>query len=226
MPIIGREATGLKSAQGCLPRTRPPMYPVPTQEESKMFCPACGKEIPDDSVFCMKCGKSPHATVGASKPAAVREPEDAHIFRNIVILVIAAVCLFAGVKALSNNGSGVPGSASSTPPPLPLTPPSFVVKAGQISYFDFTITGASAHVRGRFEASGGSGNDIQVAIADADGFENWKNGHTAHVMYGSDKTTIGNINVTLAPGTYYLGFNNKFSMLTDKTVTSDITVYH
>jgi hypothetical protein len=64
-----------------------------------------------------------------------------------------------------------------------------------------------------------------VAIADADGFENWKNGHQAHVMYGSDKTTIGNINVTLPPGTYYLGFNNKFSMLTDKTVTSDITLY-
>jgi hypothetical protein len=119
------------------------MYPVPTQEESKMFCPACGKEIPDDSLFCLKCGKSPHATVGASKAAAIREPDDSHILRNIVILVVLAGALFVGVKALSNNGSGVPGSASSTPAPLPLTPPSFVVKAGQISYYDFTITGVA-----------------------------------------------------------------------------------
>jgi hypothetical protein len=121
-----------------------------------MFCPACGKEIPDDSLFCMKCGKSPHATVGASKPVARVEPEDSHIFRNILILVVLAVALFVGVRALSNNGSGVPGSASSTPLPLPLTPPNFVVKAGQISYFDFTITGGSARVHGRFEASGGA----------------------------------------------------------------------
>lgn len=191
-----------------------------------MFCPACGKEIPDDSLFCLKCGKSPHATVGASKPLEREPVEESHAFRNILILVIAAIFLFLGVKALSNNAAGLPGSASSMPAPLPLIPPSFVVKAGQISYFDFTITGGNSRVGGRFEAMGGSGNDIEVVITNADGFENWKNGHQATVFYQSGKTTIGNINVTLGPGTYYLAFNNKFSLIADKTITGDITLYH
>ena len=192
-----------------------------------MFCPACGKEIPDESRYCLLCGKSPHATVGAAIKSAERKPEQSHALRNVAIIVLAAVALFVAARVLLNNGAGgVPGSsASSTPPPEPLTPPSFVVKAGQISYFDFTVTGRAAKVSGRFEATGGSGNDIEAVITDADGFENWKNGHSARVFFQTGKTTIGNITVALRPGTYYLAFNNKFSLLTDKTITGDITLY-
>jgi NMD protein affecting ribosome stability and mRNA decay len=28
-----------------------------------MFCPSCGKEIPDESRYCLACGKSPSAIV-------------------------------------------------------------------------------------------------------------------------------------------------------------------
>jgi hypothetical protein len=100
------------------------------------------------------------------------------------------------------------------------------VKAGTIYYVKFNVT-KPGRVVGRFEASGGQGNDVQVVVANADSFENWQNGHRAQVLYQTDKTTVGTLNVPIPqPGTYYLGFNNKFSTFTDKTVSGQIQLYY
>jgi hypothetical protein len=57
---------------------------------------------------------------------------------------------------------------------------------------------------------------------------NWKNGHPARVLYQTEKiTTVGTINVPISqPGTYYLAFNNQFSILSDKTITGYIQLQH
>jgi hypothetical protein len=82
-------------------------------------------------------------------------------------------------------------------------------------------------VVGRFEAAGGSGNDIQAVLADGDNFENWKNGHAARVLYGTDKTTVGSIDVPIvSSGTYYLGLNNRFALLSAKTVSGAIDLQY
>jgi hypothetical protein len=182
-----------------------------------MFCPSCGKEIPDNSVYCMVCGKSPSATINAT-PVERDEPErKSHYVRNLC-LVLGLVALV--VLVIANNRPSYQAQAREL-----LTPGSFAVQAGQMQYFTFTLAG-SGRVVGKFEATGGSGNDIEAVITDADNFENWKNGHQARVNYQSGKITVGNINTVLGPGTYYLAFNNGFSALSAKTITGNISLIH
>jgi hypothetical protein len=183
-----------------------------------MFCPSCGGTIDDNSRYCIFCGKSPRATVAAGTPSAREEdePRESHTLRN-VLLGVGLIALV--VLAISNSSLR---SSAGLAKREPLTPATFSVKAGSMYFVMFTVTGP-ARVIGRFEASGGQGNDIQVVLTDADDFENWKNGHQANVLYQSEKTTVGTINVPISrAGTYYLAFNNQFSILSDKTITGNI----
>lgn len=72
---------------------------------------------------------------------------------------------------------------------------------------------------GSFSASGGSGNDIVGVIADETNYTNFINGHQARVFWQTaGKQTVGNFEVRLRPGMYYLVPSNKFSAFTDKQV--------
>ena len=54
---------------------------------------------------------------------------------------------------------------------------------------------------------------------------NSQNGHSAATYHNSGRVTQANIAATLpGPGTYYLFFNNKFSMMTPKAVVANATV--
>lgn len=107
-----------------------------------------------------------------------------------------------------------------------LLPQAFSVGAGQYYYSKFTIPKkwTTADVVGNFSASGGDGNDVQVFITDESGLTNIKNGHSGMVWYDSGKVTVGEINVNLGPGTYYIVFSNAFSIFTNKAITADINV--
>lgn len=173
-----------------------------------MFCPSCGKEIPDNSRYCLVCGKSPIAVPDTPSNNKVKS----HTLRNVLMVCLVLVCVYVAARALNTRTER-------------FTPSSFTVKAGTIYYFTFTVNGSS-RVTGRFEAAGGGGNDIEAFIADADNFENWNNGHQARFAYQSGRVTIGNIDAVLPPGKYYLAFNNKFSLITDKAISADIQLHH
>jgi hypothetical protein len=189
-----------------------------------MFCPSCGNQIPDSSRYCLECGKSPTATItAAGKPIEREEPKrESHTLRNILLGLVVLLVFYLGAVLVSNGGLS---AAARIGQHEPLISGSVVVKAGTIYYVRFTVD-RSARVAGRFEAAGGGGNDIEAVIASSDEFENWQNGHQAHVLYQTEKTTVAILNVPIIqPGTYYLGFN-KFSLVSDKTVTGDIVLYH
>ncbi len=99
-----------------------------------------------------------------------------------------------------------------------------IVKAhGYVQYL-ITITSDMVEpmISGNFNASGGSGNDIEAAIADETNYTNWINGHQAQVFWSTGgRETTGNFRVKLQPGTYHLAFSNRFSALTDKQVFVD-----
>ncbi len=78
---------------------------------------------------------------------------------------------------------------------------------------------ATETINGRFQARGGSANDVEVFILDEDGLENWKNGHSTPTYYNSGRKTVGTFNVTLNKGVYYLIISNKFSIISSKAVT-------
>lgn len=182
-----------------------------------MFCPFCGHENPDAARYCMSCGKSPETAFAPKIQAQTRakEPEKQQHLRN-GLLLLAVAFIVGAVFLRSTRQRHVE----------PLTPSAFTVKAGTIYYVKFNVL-SPARLFGRFEASGGQGNDIQVVVATADGFENWQNGHQAPVLYQTDKTTVGTLNVSInTPGTYYLGFNNKFSLFADKQITASIQLSH
>ena len=79
------------------------------------------------------------------------------------------------------------------------------------------------HLTGHFSAVGGGGNDIEAVIASEDEFQNWINGHEAHVFYSTPgRVTTGKMDVALPAGRYVLAFNNRFSLFTSKAVYAEI----
>ena len=98
----------------------------------------------------------------------------------------------------------------------------FTIGAGKLRYFQMNVGEGGAAVSGRFRASGGGGNDVEVLILDADGFENWLNGHSVRTYYNSGRVTVGRIKVFLEEGEYYLVYSNACSLMTPKAVETEV----
>ena len=81
-------------------------------------------------------------------------------------------------------------------------------------------------VQGRFTATGGARNDVEVYVLGKNEFTNWSNGNPTNTFYNSGRATVGDLSVALPDGfgQYYLVFNNKFSLLTPKAVEFDGTM--
>ncbi len=195
-----------------------------------MYCPSCSKEIPEGSTFCLDCGKSVQAP-----QEQVRELSTGGLLLVGAVIVLA---IFFGAKVVLNPGKEAPrnqtpvAQAPQPPPPVwipvneKLASGQTVVRAGKYIRWKFTVDTDKMQdfrVVGGFHASGGSGNDIQVVLAEESEFENWINGHQARVLYSTGKTTTGKIAVQIfEPGTYILAFSNTFSVLTDKDVFAEV----
>lgn len=78
----------------------------------------------------------------------------------------------------------------------------------------------SGHVFGRFRAT--SGDNIQVHVMDADALENFRHRNQFLTYYSSGKVTVGNIDVNLRPGQYFLVFENFYSVISNKVVRADV----
>ena len=102
------------------------------------------------------------------------------------------------------------------------------VPASNYTYFTLPVPARANNVRvqGHFSATGGSGNDIEVFLLNADQYTNWQNGHSTPTFYNSGKVTVGDANAVLPSdaGTYYLVFNNRFSMFSPKAVEEHFTL--
>ena len=111
---------------------------------------------------------------------------------------------------------------------MPVTNGALTVAAHSYSFYPFKVPDgvSTVGVSGKFTASGGSGNDIIAYILDDDGFVNFKNGHEARMYYNSGKVTQASIGISLpnTATTYYLIFDNQYSIITPKAVTSNVAV--
>lgn len=96
------------------------------------------------------------------------------------------------------------------------------IGAGEYWVYGFEVT-STANFAGRFRARGGARNDVEVYILDSDGYENFRNGNSAETYYNSGRKTVGNFNVRLGKGQYYLVINNRFSTFSSKAV--ELTLY-
>lgn len=97
----------------------------------------------------------------------------------------------------------------------------YVVKPASYMWLEYNFQ-AQTNLQGRFQAQGGTGNDIEVFLLDEEGFTNYKNGHSTGTYYNSKQVTAGSFNVNLAAGRYFLVLNNNFSLLSNKIVSFSV----
>lgn len=110
-----------------------------------------------------------------------------------------------------------------------ITRGSFTVGAGQYKYFTFSVDGdgRKVYLKGRFEATGGGRNDVEVYVLNQDGFTNFVNRNRSPTFYNSGRATVGDVYAELPTRpaqTYYLVFSNSFSILSPKAVTANIAL--
>jgi hypothetical protein len=226
-----------------------------------MFCNECGSQVPDGSKFCQQCGKGtiPNSAGGTSsggaqavqmspvpQPTAVVAQKRSSATRSVLLLVLIGLVGWL-IYGFASNSSPNRNSQSASiipaiqqpviqPVTIPLSEKAFTIGSGKYLYFKFTIPPQSSevHMQGRFEASGGSGNDVEVVVVTEDAFTNWQNHHSVPTYYNSGRVTVGSVDARLPstignpgePATYYLIFNNAFSVFSNKAVSADITLHY
>ena len=194
-----------------------------------MFCPKCGTEHPDDSQFCRKCGNtigtaSTTPTAAPLKPETKKKPLVRAPFAILGVLVVIFLIYAYNASQHSNPNSNVSTIDQLTKQQHMETAANPALVVGPLSFysykFDVPQGASSVLIHGDFTASGGLGNDIEVLFLSETDLVNWRNGHPAKAFYSSGKVTTGNLNVNIPAiaGTYYLVFNNRFSLLAQKSV--------
>jgi predicted nucleic acid-binding Zn ribbon protein len=192
-----------------------------------VFCPKCGKELPDGSQFCLKCGRPLTADI---KPEKKRPAVSVLGIVAIILLILLASMLWVWTRSVGPRIANRPPTVFNPLAPAPVSKTNklftgqIIVKAGGSVINTFTVDPAmqNFHVVGRFNASGGLTNDIQAVLTDEDDFQNWINGHQAKTYYSSGLITTGNLDVgALAPGRYVMAFSNKAGLV-DRQVFAEI----
>jgi len=148
------------------------------------------------------------------------------MFKRSVVLILTAVsmsgCLFGRG---TDSPAALPGSAASRLP-VDITTGSFDVAARTFKPFKIVVPEgvANARIEGKFTASGGWGDDIEVTVLEETQFLNWQNRHKFLPLYQSGRITADQIQIALPPqpATYVLVFNNRFSLLSSKGVVADV----
>jgi hypothetical protein len=154
------------------------------------------------------------------------------IFASAVIatLCIAIVLLVTPLRSSSVVQSFQNYPVSSLVPTLhsmTITNGTVRVEAGSYVAYSFIVPDrvSVAKVQGQFVTSGGSGNDIKVAILSRAEYVNWQNHHPVSAYYSSGKLTSGIIEADLPSGqAYYILYDNSFSVLTSKNVSTQVSL--
>lgn len=70
-----------------------------------MFCPSCGKEIPEDSRFCLGCGKAIHVVAGPA-PKSPKGLADRQTAFRAAFITFAGLILLGGVAVYYESTTG------------------------------------------------------------------------------------------------------------------------
>lgn len=210
-----------------------------------MFCPKCGTDIDDSSIFCRNCGVKIQAEFKKPKYQILSWAVPITIFVGGVILLIVLVNFQLDkktpVNTLTQTTQQKPVPAPTLIPiatPTPVPTPYFVHNDSGVGHEAFTLAPGQYRAQpiivksewknfrlwAKFRAQGGGGNDVAVLLLDDDNLENWKNNHGYYHYYESGKVTVGTIDVKLAPGKYWLVTSNRMSVFANKAVNFDSRV--
>jgi len=216
-----------------------------------VYCSACGAQNTEDKKFCGDCGKalpSEQSGIPEEKPVSVSHPKEtekkiyvtkdeqkkSNTVRNVIIVFIFIVIIFLGYSQLGNysntqerlsEGGGIIPQEQS----ISIVRGMITVEADNYQGYRFSVpsSASNAHISGSFTASGGWGNDIQVLIMDEEAFTNWRNGHQVNVFFTSGIITTDSFDVSVPAGeAYYIVYSNQFSLISDKDVSTTVTLFY
>lgn len=196
-----------------------------------MICQRCNQETPDGSTYCNRCGAP------VAREARVKnQPEKkggGYSKRGLSIFILICLAAFATPFILKQLTMTSQNTSTSSPigaiakavqqvRSIPIAArQEFDIPPRGYRWFKFSTNMMPAPVvNGQFMARGGSGNDINVIITDAAGFQNFQNGNGATLWYSAYHQTAGNIEAHLPTGSndYYLIFDNRMSIISTKHV--------
>lgn len=228
--------------------------------ESSKFCISCGSAIAQvravaqttavsashsSTAQAVRMSPTPQVEVKSTASSETKQPSSGVSRKTAAWFVWG--CFFVAVLfivvAVVNSHSGQNADRSflrqmATAPlirtfTLSLPQANFTIPAGRYQYFTFNVPArcSNVHIDGSFEATGGSGNDIEVYVFDGDGFTDWTNRQQAQTYYNSGRQSTDTLKLQLrptadTPATYYLVFNNRFSFLSNKKISSDIKLHY
>ena len=151
------------------------------------------------------------------------------MFKRSIVLILMTL---AGGGCLFGRGSSspsVPGQEHRQPPVDIATGP-FDVAARAFKPFKIVVPAGvkNARIEGKFSASGGWGDDIEVTLLEETQFLNWQNRHKFLPLYQSGRITADRIRVSLPAdaATYVMVFNNRFSLMSSKGVVAEVKLLY
>ncbi|HST50659.1 MAG TPA: hypothetical protein VLJ61_01510 [Pyrinomonadaceae bacterium] len=115
-----------------------------------------------------------------------------------------------------------PEPQANQPNSLVLLSQVFEVSPQQYFTTTFTVPNSGARIVGRFQAV--SGDNIQVHILGPDDYSNFEHRNPFRTYYDSGKTVTGSIDLRLGGGTYYLVFENRYSIFSKKVVQANVSM--
>ncbi len=192
-----------------------------------MFCNNCGADIPHDSRFCKMCGDS--FLVSPNRPGVMGLNWSRALFALAGVLLLSAL----GYYLYRNSQMHEAASAIDTldrsfdrltkkPHSIPVASEGLTINQLGYSYYKFQVPTKASGVEfhGNFTASGGAGNMIEAFLFSENGYASWQRQQNADPFYSSGRVSMDRMDANLpsGPGTYYLVFNNKFSLLSPKTI--------
>lgn len=207
-------------------------------------CSKCGATLPDEALFCLKCGNPvslPPKESAVVEP--VPEPIDAtpRIKRGrIVLWVLLGLFLGAILWAATSSSSFAQGIQELVgwKHDQTLLDVPFTVGPHNFRYYKFDLPEGSMNVSiiGQFTANSvdkksskpkdgdSDDSDVEVYVLSEPAFAVWQNGYATSSVYESGRVSQGNMQADLpaGAGVYYLIFSNKFSTKTAKSVNASV----
>lgn len=211
-------------------------------------CSQCGASLPDEALYCLKCGKPvsqpPKEPVRVEAPVVSMAPPRIRM-RRIVLWVFVGLILGAILWAATSDSpfaQGIQELVGWKHDQTVIETP-FSVSAHNFRYYKFDLPEGSMNVSviGQFTAASdekkaagakakkavdGEDDDVEVYVLSEPAFAVWQNGYATSSVYESGRVSQGAMQADLpaGAGVYYVIFSNKFSPKTAKKVNATVSL--
>ncbi|HTT23577.1 MAG TPA: zinc ribbon domain-containing protein [Candidatus Sulfotelmatobacter sp.] len=222
----------------------PPSSTTSPATKVLLGCSKCGATLPDEALFCLKCGKP--IALPLKEPVKIEEQvvEVAPRIKTGRIVLWVMLGLFLGATLWAGTSDspfaqGIQELVGWKHDQTILDTP-FSVTVHNFRYYKFDLPQGSMNVSivGQFTSTSaekktasakpatadGEDNDVEVYVLSENAFAVWQNGYATSSVYESGRVSQGTMQSDLpaGAGVYYLIFSNKFSHRASKNINATV----